>query len=164
MSEEEEFDSEKTQFWLPGQALPGRASSGDATGEVEGINLSKSSQRRQTEPAPNSAAGTAGKSTIDFDLTGAETAGSSGLDFDLTGETETGGGTMDFDITGEGEIPQEPKAEPARQAKPPGAAATSHPKATRAPTPPASSSASSGTLLLVAIIVIAVAVVYFVTR
>jgi hypothetical protein len=155
MSEEEEFDGEKTQFWLPGQAPPGLLNAGDR----EGANLKQPTQSEQRKPAPMTGADKASAGEIDFDLTAEEQPGSTGLDFDLsTGENAD---TVDFDITGEGTIPPEPEAKPVRKASP---VKPSTPKQARAPAPPADSGVSGGTLLLVAVIAIAGAVIYFATR
>lgn len=158
MSDEEEFDSEKTQFWLPGQALPGRPAAGDADGDQEGVNLAKSTQGAERKPGSPVNAG-----EIDFDLTAEVQAGSSsGLDFDLSAEADAS--TMDFDITGEGTVPPELKAEPPEKASTPAPAPAATAKPVHAPAPPASTSGSGGALLLVAAVAIAAVVIYFVTR
>lgn len=157
MSDEEEFDSEKTQFWLPGQALPERPVAGAADGDHEGVNLKKPPQGAQPQAANATRAGTAGTDQIDFDLT-AEQPGSGELDFDLSADAESS--TMDFDITGEGTIPPQPEAEPAPKASAPAAAA----KPVPAPAAPVSTSGSGGALLFVAVVVVAAGVIYFLTR
>ncbi len=174
MSDEEEFDSEKTQFWLPGQALPGRPAAGEADGDHESVNLKQPPQGAQRQAGSATDAAAAGSGTIDFDLTAEQQPGSGELDFDLSGEGDTG--TMDFDITGEGTAPPKPDAKPAPEpdaksapkpeAKP--APTTSTPgssaKAARAPAPPASDSGSGGAVLFVAVVAIVAAVIYFMTR
>ena len=174
MSDEEEFDSEKTQFWLPGQALPGRPAAGEADGDHEGVNLKKPPQAAQRQASSATGAATAGTGEIDFDLTAEQQPGSGELDFDLSGEGDTS--TMDFDITGEGTAPPKPEAKPApkpetkpapkTEAKPapkkstPGSSA----KAARAPAPPVSNSGSGGAVLFVAVVALVAAVIYFMTR
>lgn len=157
MSDEEEFDSEKTQFWLPGQALPEKPVAGATDGSQEGVSLKKPQPGAQPQGKP-AAGATAAKSTeIDFDLT-AEQPASGELDFDLSAPADTS--TMDFDITGEGAKPPQPAAEPAPKASAPAPAA----KPVHTPAPPASSSGSGGALLFVAVVVIAAGVIYFLTR
>ncbi len=154
MSDEEEFDSEKTQFWLPGQALPERPVAGAADGDQEGVNLKKPPQGAQPQAAAAASSG-----QIDFDLT-AEQPGSGELDFDLSAAADTS--KMDFDITGEGTIPPQGEAEPAPKTTAPAAAAAAKP--TPAPAPAVSSSGSGGTLVFVAIAVVVAGVIYFFTR
>lgn len=152
MSDEEEFDSEKTQFWLPGQALPERPVAGAADGDHEGVNLKKPPQGVQSEAVSATSSG-----QIDFDLT-AEQPGSGELDLDLSAAEDTS--TMDFDITGEGTIPPQPEAEPAPRTTAPAAAANPAP----APAPAESSSGSGGMLVFVVVAVVVAGVIYFLTR
>ena len=166
MSDEEEFDSEKTQFWLPGQALPGRPAAGEADGDHESVNLKQPPQGAQRQAGSATDAAAAGSGTIDFDLTAEQQPGSGELDFDLSGEGDTG--TMDFDITGEGTAPPKPEAKPAPKPEAKPAPTTSTPgssaKAARAPAPPVSNSGSGGAVLFVAVVAIVAAVIYFMTR
>lgn len=160
MSDEEEFDSEKTQFWLPGQALPERPVA-DPADDDKGAGYNKK-PRQDREARGQASDGTATNAdqpggAIDFDLT-AEQPGSGELDLDLSSAADTS--TMDFDITGEGTIP--PQSEAAPQADAPAAAA--RPTPTPAPAPAASSSGAGGAMLIIAVVVIAAGLIYFFTR
>jgi len=162
MSDEEEFDSEKTQFWLPGQALPGRPAAGEADGDHEGVNLKKPPQAAQRQAGSATGAAAAGTGAIDFDLTAEQQPGSGELDFDLSGEGDSG--TMDFDITGEGTAPPKPAPEPATKPAPKTGTPAASAKTARTPAPPASNSGSGGAVLFVAVVAIVAAVIYFMTR
>lgn len=160
MSDEEEFDSEKTQFWLPGQKLPDRPASGDAAGDHEGVNLKQARQRAQAQGEPAARANAARTSEIDFDLTAAQ-PGSGELDFDLSAGEDTS--KMDFDITGEGTVPAQAKPEPAPKKTAPAAPPAAR-KPVRAPAPPVSSPGSGGAFLFIVGAAIAAGVIYFFTR
>lgn len=160
--EEEEFDGEKTQFWLPGQTPPGHPGAGNATGDAKDGNSPKSPADGQPGSAAKSRTAAAQDSQIDFDLSATEQAGSTGLDFDLSGEAEPKTDTMDFDITGEGTVPPAPEPEPARTAE--STPRVVAPKPKRPAAQPEKNGVSGGVLMLAAIIAIAVAVIYFMTQ
>jgi len=148
MSDEDDFDGEKTQFWLPGKGLPGQPTAGDAAGETAGNRVSAEPDRRPQEPAPGASGDPGGGDSIDFDLTAEEPSGPTGLDFDITAEKEAAPATLDFDISGQGASEPSP---------------VSHTEPTPRP-PVGGSSASGGGRLLVALIAIVGVVIYFMTR
>jgi hypothetical protein len=139
---DEEFDGEKTQFWLPGKDLPGRPTEGDAAGETAGSHISAEPDRPPQELALGASGDTSGDHSIDFDLTAEEPSGPTGLDFDVTAEEEASPGTLDFDITGQGASDAGPATRP----------------------PSDSSAASGGRLLFVGLVAIAGVVLYLMTR
>jgi len=167
MSDEDDFDGEKTQFWLPGQDLPGHPGSGGAAAKKTGSPAQTDPDGGTKNPGQKTAGDAGGELSIDFDLS-AEDAGDSGgeqsidldltaddvgdaagLDFDVTAENEVVPETLDFDISGD------PKETDAGSNAAPGPVS---------PPPLDSRPASGGWVLTISLIVIASVVIYFVTR